>query len=125
MTHALRLKCTNASVSRYQRRGKGSSAGLGNRCGMNQDKKAVLEAVKRNGLYLVTASEELKEDKEVVLAAVRQNGTALRHASELLQEDREVVLAAVENTRDALQYAHKDLHKDLDVVLAANLSRSA
>ena len=41
------------------------------------DRKAVLEAVKEDGLALDYASEDLKADREIVLAAVKQNGLAL------------------------------------------------
>ncbi len=68
-------------------------------------KKAVLAAVKKNGLALEHASDLLKADKEVVLAAVKKDGLALKHASDLLKADKEVVLAAVEQNVSALEYA--------------------
>ena len=58
-----------------------------------KSKKAeVLPVVRKNGLDLKNASEELRGDREVVIRAVRQNGYALRYASEELRGDRDVVM---------------------------------
>ncbi len=43
----------------------------------NNNKEIVLAAVKKTGLALEFASENLKNDKEVVIAAVKQDGNAL------------------------------------------------
>ena len=54
---------------------------------MNQQKIDAIAAVRRNGLVLEFASDDLKNDKEVVLAAVRKNGLALQDASDDLKND--------------------------------------
>ena len=110
------------------------------------DRKAVLAAVKEDGLALEYASEDLKADREIVLAAVKsatllsplqyasddlkadrelvlaagkQNGIALRSASEDLKADRDIVLAVVKHHGSALAYASEDLKADREIVLAA------
>ena len=59
------------------------------------DKQAVLEAVKQDGIKLGYASEELRADKEVVLAALKQSDKAFRYVSGELKTDKEIVLAAL------------------------------
>eukprot|EP00929_Paragymnodinium_shiwhaense_P010061 TRINITY_DN114543_c0_g1_i1.p1 TRINITY_DN114543_c0_g1~~TRINITY_DN114543_c0_g1_i1.p1 ORF type:complete len:177 (-),score=51.66 TRINITY_DN114543_c0_g1_i1:116-646(-) len=59
------------------------------------------------------------DDRAEVLAEVRRNGLALRHATEQVRRDREVVLAAVKNIGVALEFAAEDLRGDKDVVLEA------
>lgn len=55
------------------------------------DKEVVLELVKKNGLILYYASENLQNDKDVVLEAVKQNGFALIHASKSLQSNKDLL----------------------------------
>ena len=63
----------------------------------------VLEAVKKQGMNLEYASEEMKRDREVCLAAVAQNVGAIEYASKEMKNDREVCLAAVAQEGNALQ----------------------
>ena len=42
-------------------------------------RQKVMEMVKKNGLSLRTANEDLRADRDVVVAAVRQDGTALQY----------------------------------------------
>lgn len=79
----------------------------------------VLVAVQQDGYALKYASEELNDDHVVVLAAVQQNGYALQYASEELKGDHVVVLAAVQQNGYALQYASEELKGDRAIVLAA------
>jgi len=87
------------------------------------NKRLVLAAVRRNGLDLALASDEMQNDPEVVLAAVRQNGMALQYASRELRENQEIVLAAVQQNGLALQYAYRDIsrfrERYIEVALAA------
>ena len=54
------------------------------------DKKFVLERVKRNGLALEFASEELTNDLEVVIEAIKQDLNAISFASpEVIKAIRE------------------------------------
>jgi|DEB0MinimDraft_6_1074348.scaffolds.fasta_scaffold336268_2 hypothetical protein len=46
----------------------------------NSTKPEVMEAVKRNGLWLKYASDELKSDREVVSVAVKENPYAVFYA---------------------------------------------
>ncbi|EGB02923.1 expressed protein, partial [Aureococcus anophagefferens] len=82
------------------------------------DKAAALEAVKRDGLALARASEDLRADADVVAAAVAQNGLALAHASEALRATKDVVLAAVKRDGMAIHAASLELQADYDVILA-------
>ena len=59
------------------------------------DKEIMLAKVKKHGLALQNASDELRNDKEVVMAAVTQHGQALEYASDELKNDKEIVVAAV------------------------------
>lgn len=55
----------------------------------------MLEAVKRNGLALRLASEELRQDRQIVLEAVKRDGRAWQYASAELREDEVVLMEAV------------------------------
>ena len=61
----------------------------------------------------------MEGDRKVVLAAVKKDGMALQYASEELRNDKEVVLTAVKNAPDALPYALEALRKDPDIIAAA------
>jgi DNA-directed RNA polymerase subunit L len=78
----------------------------------NSNKDIVLAAVKKKGLALQRASEDLRKNRYVVLAAVKQDGRALHFAKEDLRKDRDIVLAAVKQDGRALQFAQEDLRKD-------------
>ena len=72
---------------------------------IQDDRKAVLAAVKSNGFELEYASARLQDDKEVVLAAVESQGGALRYASKRLQNDKEVVVIAFSHSNENIKYA--------------------
>lgn len=74
------------------------------------NKEEVLEAVKRNGMALEYASEELKNDKEVVLEAVKQNDWALEYASKELRD--EIIIEKVKEAEE---------HQDIAVESARKL----
>ena len=59
------------------------------------DKQEVLEAVKKNGMALKNASNELKSDKEIVIAALKQSEKVFPYVSEDLKADEDVVIAAL------------------------------
>jgi hypothetical protein len=65
----------------------------------------VSDTVKRNGLKLEHASNDLKGDPEIVLAAIKQNGLALAYASEELRNDPEIVKLAYHKNPESLQFA--------------------
>ena len=49
---------------------------------MQNDKEIVMEAIKKEGYYLQSASIELKNDPEIVLTAVKNYGLAIIAAPE-------------------------------------------
>ena len=89
------------------------------------DKDFMIKAVKRNGLTLKYASDELKNDAEVVLAAIEGGDVcgyfaeALEFASDELKDDKSIVMAAVSRRGEALRFASDRLRCDRDVVMAA------
>ena len=82
-------------------------------------RKALLKAVKENGLALEDADKIFKADREIVLAAVKQDASALKYATKSILVDREIVLAAVKRHFTALDYAAKALKADREIVLSA------
>jgi hypothetical protein len=83
-----------------------------------EHRRLMLTAVRRDGLALEFASEDLRNDPDVVLAAVTQNGWALKHASAALRSDRGIVLAATRSYCLALTEASEELRSDRDFVVA-------
>ena len=75
--------------------------------------------MKKTGIALEYASEELQQDREIVLAAVKEDGWALQYASEELQRDPDIVVAAVKHNGWTLQSASEELRRDRDFLLAA------
>ena len=81
------------------------------------NRNQVLNAVKKNGLFLEKAV-NFRNDREIVLAAVNNNGYALIHASQELRNDREIVLAAI-NNGCSLYLVSEELKRDREIVMAA------
>lgn len=94
--------------------------------------------IKKNGLVLEFASQDVKENKDVVLEAIRKSPPALRFASTGIRKtinecglgmeewrgnDREAVLVAVNQRGHALEYASIELQGNPDIVLAAVRNR--
>lgn len=69
--------------------------------GLGNDKKIMLGAVEKDGLYLKYASKELCNDEEVVFKAVEENGSAYTYASQDLQNNPRIKLA-LQNRRNIL-----------------------
>ena len=80
------------------------------------NRKAVLSAVKENGIALKYASERLRDDRRIVLAAVTKAGGMLKYASERLRDDREVVEAALGFSGSSLRHASRRLRDDVELV---------
>jgi hypothetical protein len=55
-------------------------------------------AVRRDGLLLRFASDELKDNHEIVIRAVNNNRDALKYASLRLQDNAEVLMTAIAST---------------------------
>jgi len=108
-----------------------------------KDKPFFLEILKKNGLLLEYASDELQSDVDIVstaitnnglsiryadnfihdpsivFMAISQNGMALEFASEELQNNFFIVFNAVLQNGFAIQFASEDLKKNKDIVIAA------
>ena len=84
-----------------------------------KDKDYLLNILKRNGLFLKSASFDLQNDREVVLAAISQNGLAFQYASDNLRNDKEVVCDAINHDGCAIQYADYKFRNDKEIVLCA------
>ena len=68
-----------------------------------------MEAVKKHGIALKYASEELRNDKEVVMVAVKEDRRALKYLSEELRNDKEFILSCSENLdRESDTYLDKE-----------------
>lgn len=83
------------------------------------DRDAVLVAVRRSGAALQFASARLQDSEEIVQVAVQQSGEALEFASPRLQDLQEIVEVAVQGSGVALQFASSRLRDDDEFVLSA------
>ena len=92
------------------------------------DKDVVLCIVKFSGVYLLRASDELRNDFDVVLSAVSSDSKFVRYprtaqplccASTALRNNKRIVMVAVSADGRALEHASDELKCDRDVVLAA------
>ncbi len=81
----------------------------------NDDYNIVATAVKRNGLQLEYASDELKDDKTIVTLAVISDGISLEYASDRLKNDLSIVTFALEEDFRAIFYVGSELLKDEEV----------
>lgn len=79
----------------------------------------MLAVVRRNGVSLSFASDEVKNDREVVLAALWQRGDALAYASDELKNDREIVLTALKRDGIVLRHASPELQRDHEIIREA------
>ena len=83
------------------------------------DKKFAMEAVKRNGLVLEYATDEIKNDEKIVLEAVKQFAYAIRFSGSSLRENKDFLLKVVRENGDALSYFSKKFRDDRKIVLEA------
>ena len=81
--------------------------------------KSKIKQLSKNGLLLENFP-DLQNNKEAVLIAVRQNGLALQFASKRLKNDKEVVLQAVKQNGLALYYASDNLINKLKKIINNN-----
>ena len=75
-------------------------------------KEDLAKAIKKDGLALEFASDEMKNDKEIVLKAIKKDWLALKFASNKLKDDKEVVLEAVKHYGLALIFASRRLQTE-------------
>ncbi|KAG2382035.1 hypothetical protein C9374_005827 [Naegleria lovaniensis] len=85
----------------------------------NSNKELMMKLVRKCGVLLQIASDELKEDRGFVLDAVKNDWEALAFASETLRKDKHFILSLVSEDGRMLQYAASELKQDKEVVLAA------
>ncbi|MFA5928394.1 MAG: DUF4116 domain-containing protein, partial [Candidatus Margulisiibacteriota bacterium] len=80
-----------------------------------------LHTVSTDPEALRSAPQFICADPEVVLPAVKRNGLQLKYASDDLKKDKKLVLAAIENEPFSFQYAAPEMRseKNRDVVLFA------
>ena len=95
---------------------------------MIDDKKQILEAIKKDGLALRRASERLQDDKEVVLAAFKKSKLSFNFASRKLRSDCRFVLQLmmIEHQKglkisdiDLFRRCHCSIRKHEDIYLPA------
>lgn len=85
------------------------------------DARAVLQAVKENGVALERAPEVLRSDRSTVLAAVSRDGLALEFVSTDLQGDIEITRAAVNQNKFAFHYASQGIQANAGIRRLVNL----
>ena len=85
----------------------------------SDDRKEILEQVKRGFIEFKELSHKYRSDREIAMAAVKNNGYNLYYVSEELTDDKELVLLAVKYDGECLSFASDRLRDDYDVVKAA------
>jgi hypothetical protein len=68
------------------------------------DEKIMLEAVKKNGMYLQYASKMLKGNQRIAMQAVSTNGMALKYVDKELLENKEIIAMALKNNPKIMYY---------------------
>lgn len=84
-----------------------------------QNKKTVLDVLKKNGLALKSVNPELKKDREIVKTAIEQNGLAFKFAP-AFAGDRELALLAAQKDFRALFFASRNLKEDKEFMMEAS-----
>jgi hypothetical protein len=84
-----------------------------------EEKRAVLEMVKKNGRALEHVSDIFKKDKDVVLAAMNHNVWAFQYADESLKNDRDFLLEAIYVNGWVFEQINESIRKDRDFMLKA------
>lgn len=88
---------------------------------LRDDKEVVIAAIKQDyilsNVFLMYASDRLKNDPEVVSEAVTKYGFAIQYASNRLRDDTDMVIKAINQTGGAIAYASNRLKRDREVVL--------
>jgi hypothetical protein len=79
-----------------------------------EDYREIVEtAVKKDGLSLQFAKENLNDDEDIVFIAVSQNGFALEFASDTLKNNLRIVKKATDLNPDAMEFASHAAHQHL------------
>ena len=95
---------------------------------LKNDREIALEAVRSNGIALLSLCDKFRDDKEIVMEAIRNEPRLLGFVSNRLKADRDIVLKAIRSqpyTEDGfgpsivLKVANEKFRKDREVVLEA------
>jgi hypothetical protein len=70
------------------------------------DEKIMLEAVKKNGMYLQYASKMLKGNQRIAMQAVSTNGMALKYVDKELLRNKEIIAMALKNNPKIMYYIY-------------------
>ena len=79
----------------------------------------MLEAVRKDGMLLKYASDELKNDEEVVHASLNNCALSFRFASPEIKNTKQVVLMVVKRYSGLIQFVSYELRHDHEVCLEA------
>ena len=74
-------------------------------------REIVETSVKKDGLSLQFAKQNLNDDEEIVFMAVSQNGFALEFASDTLKNNLRIVKKATDLNPDAMEFASPAAHQ--------------
>lgn len=83
------------------------------------DFNLVLEEVKKRGISLYYASNELKNNIHIAEAAIMQDQNAWSHVGADLRQNREFILKMVQQEANTLYFASEELKNDKEIVVAA------
>jgi len=84
------------------------------------DREFFSEVVKKNGDFIGSGSEKLRDDEELVKMAIKFGDGSLDNVSERLRNDPEMVIWAIKNNRPALfRHAGESAHDNFDVAMTA------
>ena len=86
---------------------------------VRDNRKIVLDAVKRHGEAIYYISDRLYDDEEIILESLKHNGRSLRKASDRLKDNVNIVLEAIKSTALSIEYASERIRDDYDIGLLA------
>ena len=82
---------------------------------LKNDFDVVLMAVKRDGLALRHASEEMRDHAIIIMEAIKKNPMALQYASEKMRDNLEIVTEVEKSSRYALNFASQRLRNAMGI----------
>ena len=84
----------------------------------------IFEAIKKDGLALMYASEPLRNTEEIVHTAVKRTGCALEYASPELKNNKTIAISAISRDPHAFMYVGEKLKEDPEIVELYNSKKS-
>ena len=82
----------------------------------NYDFDIMMKVVKKRGILLKRATDDLKDNEMLVTEAVKQDGTALQYASLRLRKNRNIALIAVKQNPESFIYCKEYFLDDYEIV---------